>query len=1383
MLVKRATTLSLTFLLGLPAISLADPGNVVSWFSNSLNELTFTCATAVVKLNLVDANVARVRLEPGGVAFSTNASFTVIKNWVLPPITVVDGSTLIVTTSGLRVDVSKTPFHLTFRKPDGTVWLTDTNATGFVSTPSGSVTNLSETFGMPSGEQFYGLGLVLGKPLSYRGQTRTLYNARSGFSSGAMTDMAVPLMVSSKGYGVFVDNTFSQTWDFTLSSTTQWRALVASGELNYYFIGGNTPADALNRYGQIVGTAPVAPRWAMGYMQSKYGYRNWSQMYTAVSTFRTNDLPVDTLILDLYWFGSPSVMGGLTWDNANFPNPSSNLTALANLGVKTINIHEEYLNNANQPALSNFNAAAAAHYLLTTDAAMTTPSIQVNNGFYNTAGYVDFSNPSARGWWFSKIKPLYDAGIAGFWTDLGEPEQDNANDYLFGGHRESEMHNVYNFLWHQGLAEGFATNYPNARLYILSRSGFAGDHRFGVGHWTNDTGADWTTFAAHLNAICNYGLSGLNYFGSDIGGFTGTATDELYVRWFQFGAFCPVFRAHGVDSKPVAPYEFDLFVQDHCRNMMKLHYRLLPYEYTMARETFDTGIPMDRALPLAFASDTNVLVNGTQFMFGSNIMVAPVTAQGAVSRSVYLPAGKWIDLWGGQVLTAPLTTNWPAPMGQIPTFYRDNSITPLGPYVESSRFDDGSQRGARVYCSTNASYTLYDDDGASNGYRSNLFATTTISAGTLSNTVAVNIGAATGSYAGQPTQRAWQVELYCTNAVSNVVADGVPLSSVTSAELLAAATSGYYLDGAEHLLRMALPAASITQPHLITAYLNLTSPPPYEARINGGGRPYLDRGGALWVEDRAYHAGSFGINGGSSNMIPNPIAGTDDDVLYQSEHLGVTFAARFDCPNGTYETTLDNAETRWNAPGQRIFNVSILGQQVLSNFDIFAAAGGSNKAIVVTFTNMVSSGQLEIDFNDVTTPSETNARVSAIRVRKIADPIFESIPPTVVINSPVNGSSVTGAVSITGNASDNVAVAKVEVSIDNGGWSIATGTTNWSFSLNTATMLNGLHTISARATDGSGNLSSMPSVTVRVINVPGAYLARISAGNPSNVTDCAANVWVADQAYTPGSFGYSGSGNGGYVNNAISGVCTNVWPLYQRERYSTASGGYSYLFDCPPGLYETTLLEAETFWSGSNQRVFNVFLQGQEVLSNFDIFATAGGKNIPVPRVFTSAVAATQLEMDFIPMTDNARASGIQVRKIADLDSDGDGIPDWWMLAYFNHPMGQVADNSLANEDADGTGQNNLFKYITGLNPLDPTAVFVLNIASVSNQPSQNNLLYNPVALGRTYTPQFSVDLASGAWTQLTGFAGPATNGGQVTITDLNATQSNKFYRIHITYP
>jgi hypothetical protein len=336
------------------------------------------------------------------------------------------------------------------------------------------------------------------------------------------------------------------------------------------------------------------------------------------------------------------------------------------------------------------------------------------------------------------------------------------------------------------------------------------------------------------------------------------------------------------------------------------------------------------------------------------------------------------------------------------------------------------------------------------------------------------------------------------------------------------------------------------------------------------------------------------------------------------------------------------------------------------------------------------------------------------------------------------------------------------------------------FSVDTTTILNGLHTISARATDGSSNVSSIPSVTVRVINVPGAYLARISAGDPSNVTDCAANVWVADQAYTPGSFGYSGSGNGGYVNNAISGVCTNVWPLYQRERYSTASGGYSYLFDCPPGIYETTLLEAETYWSGAGKRVFNAFIQVQQVLTNFDIFVAAGGQNIPISRVFTNAVTNSQLQILFTPVVDNARVSGVQVRKIADVFSDTDGIPDWWRLAYFGHALGEAADKSRGSDDADGNGISNLTKYLTGTNPLDPASYPtppVFNITQISVTASNVQINCSTVSNWSFQLECRSTLDASSSWTNI----GPAllgTNGTIILSDGGGATNFTRYYRV-----
>jgi glycosidase len=389
--------------------------------------------------------------------------------------------------------------------------------------------------------------------------------------------------------------------------------------------------------------------------------------------------------------------------------------------------------------------------------------------------------------------------------------------------------------------------------------------------------------------------------------------------------------------------------------------------------------------------------------------------------------------------------------------------------------------------------------------------------------------------------------------------------------------------------------------------------------------------------------------------------------------------------------------------------------------------------------------------------------------------VADLTPPGVVLNFPINSSTVSGSTLVSGTASDNVAVAKVEVNVDSGTWSIASGTTSWSFSLNTQNLLNGQHTIFARATDPSGNLSSVPSVTVRVFNVPGSYLARISAGDPVNATNCDSIVWIKDQAYALGSFGFSGTTATGFVNNAIVGICTNAWRLYQWERYSQTAGGYSYLFDCPAGVYETTLLEAETFWSATNQRVFNVFIEGQEVLTNFDIFAATGAKFVPLTRVFTNAVADAQLKIDFVPITDNARASGIQVRKIADLDSDSDGIPDWWMLAYFNHPTGQSGDNSMANQDADGDGMSNLQEFLAGTDPTDPNSAFrITNISIVGDdigvtwttQPNKTNQLERSSVLG-TNASWFSV--------------GPLTigAGSPVTQTDFGAaTNPPAFYRV-----
>jgi glycosidase len=385
----------------------------------------------------------------------------------------------------------------------------------------------------------------------------------------------------------------------------------------------------------------------------------------------------------------------------------------------------------------------------------------------------------------------------------------------------------------------------------------------------------------------------------------------------------------------------------------------------------------------------------------------------------------------------------------------------------------------------------------------------------------------------------------------------------------------------------------------------------------------------------------------------------------------------------------------------------------------------------------------------------------------------DAAPPTVLIQAPTDGSFTSGNLTVSGAATDNIAVQKVEVRIDTNAWVLASGTSTWTCLLNTSNLLNGSHYLSARATDTSSNVSTTNAVTVRWLNVPGDYLQRLSGGNPATVTDCAGKAWLRDQPYTLGSCGYS-DGTTGYLNTTISGICTAAQSLYQRERYSTSSAGFYYQFDCPIGLYEITMLEAETYWSTAGKRLFNAFIQGRQVLTNFDICAAAGGTNKPLTRVFTNAVTNGQLQVLFTPVVDNARISGLQVRKLADLYSDVDGIPDWWRLAYFDHPTGQAADLSRAEDDADGDGTSNFAEFLAGTSPLDANSVFRITGAAQTGNEVDVSWTTRP---NKSYQLQQTDRLEDGAaWTNL----GPALPGLDAVVTQSvgAATGASRFFRI-----
>ncbi|HOX57930.1 MAG TPA: alpha-amylase family glycosyl hydrolase [Candidatus Paceibacterota bacterium] len=397
------------------------------------------------------------------------------------------------------------------------------------------------------------------------------------------------------------------------------------------------------------------------------------------------------------------------------------------------------------------------------------------------------------------------------------------------------------------------------------------------------------------------------------------------------------------------------------------------------------------------------------------------------------------------------------------------------------------------------------------------------------------------------------------------------------------------------------------------------------------------------------------------------------------------------------------------------------------------------------------------------------------RYRTGTSTYIDLTPPTVLIQTPTNESLVGGNLTVTGTAADNFAVQKVEVRLDTNAWVLASGTNTWSCLLSTSNFLNGSHLLAVRAADSSGNISATNSVNVRFLNVPGDYLQRISGGNSSNVTDCAGNVWMRDQAYSVGSCGHLG-GTTGVLVNTISGVCAAAQSLYQRERYSTSSEGFYYQFDCPVGTYEVTMLEAETYWSSAGQRVFDAYIQGRQVLTDFDIYATAGGMNLPLTLVFTNAVTNAQLKVLFTPVVDNARVSGIQVRKLADLYSGNDSIPDWWRLAFFDHAIGQAEDFSRAGDDADGDGLSNLAEFVAGTNPRDDTSSF--KITGFVQAAGEAQLAWTARA-GRTYQLLQSDGLGESAtWSNF----GAALAGVDGVLTQAvgAATGASRFFRVQV---
>lgn len=509
------------------------------------------------------------------------------------------------------------------------------------------------------------------------------------------TDIAIPFIVSSKGYGILWDIYSMGAISVKGDRLAVWFEM--SDALDFYFIEGPEVDRIISSYRRLTGSAPIPPKWAFGYWQSKERYASQSEMISVAREFRRRGIPIDVLVLDWKYWGKYG-WNAFKFDEADFPDPEAMVKELHSLGIRVaVSIWPIF---GRETEIYREMEAAGCLFKGT--------------GLLNI-----FKSECGELFWRKIEEVFFKKGFDAWWLDASEPEVEPRPIYSTWQHDLfPDKINIYPLLETQAVYRG-QRRVSDKRVVILTRSAFAGQQRNSAINWSGDVTGDWTTFVSQIWGGLSLAVSGIPYWTTDIGGFFSGNPDtegyrELFVRWFQFGAFCPIFRVHGTYYAK-EPWRFGSDVEKILVDFIKLRYRLLPYIYSLAWLVYREGYTIMRPLVMDFRKDPEALEVDDQFMFGPSIMVSPVTRPSARERDVYLPRGIWYDFWTGEQVVGGRWVTASAPLERIPLHVRAGAIIPLAPVKESAggRLEELE---LRIYPGSSGSFLLYEDDGESYGY-------------------------------------------------------------------------------------------------------------------------------------------------------------------------------------------------------------------------------------------------------------------------------------------------------------------------------------------------------------------------------------------------------------------------------------------------------------------------------------------------------------------------------------------------------------------------------------------------------------------------------------------------------------------------------------------
>ena len=698
-----------------------------------------------------------------------------------------DNNQIKILTATLGVRVDKATGALTFVSKDGNPVLGEPEAGGKAfNVPSvfeSKAWQVQQTFRSPSDEALYGLGQHQEGIFDLRSVPIRLHQAN--------TNISIPFLLSSKGYGILWNNpsltdfnpadqsiaidpntgkgkivtTAPGTYGFVLSSDNKdqlmldvgerhvidinnvWTPSSASGTvrlegnkeyevsarggpagvqlamrppqetttfrsevgqaIDYYFFYGPQLNQVISEYRQLTGEAPLFPKWAYGYWQCRERYHSQQEILDTAAEFRKRKIPVDALVQDWQYWGKYG-WNAMKFDEDHYQQPKQMMSQLhADDLHLMISIWSKFGEDTDV-----YKRMSAKSFLVP-----STP-------------WTDFFNPAAQAAFWSELKSgIFGDGIDAWWMDASEPEFDalhGKQTFLGSG---DAVRNAYPLYVTKAIYEGQRSTTDQKRVAILTRSAFAGQQRNAAASWSGDISSNWITLRRQIPAGLSFSMSGIPYWTTDIGGFfrpedqyTSDKYHELLIRWFEYGTFCPIFRVHGYKSNAEL-WNYGPEVEKILTQYDELRYRLLPYIYSAAWGVTNRGETLMRALPLEFSADSGTRQISDQFMFGPTLLINPVTTEGTLQRSLYLPAGSdWFDFWTGKRSIGGQTITGEAPLDRIPILVKSGSIVPLGPLAESvSTKPDPID--LRIYAGADADFTLYEDEGDNYDYEHGVYST------------------------------------------------------------------------------------------------------------------------------------------------------------------------------------------------------------------------------------------------------------------------------------------------------------------------------------------------------------------------------------------------------------------------------------------------------------------------------------------------------------------------------------------------------------------------------------------------------------------------------------------------------------------------------------